>query len=248
MAKLPLVGLQAIVLGKKYSVESDDVLDVVARAGYAALECGAKDPAAFRRKLDARGLKYAGAHATPKGFGDVKGMIERLKVLGGSDVSNSGFIDWNKRTAADAKQTIDALNAAGRELRQSGIHLHYHNHDFEFLEKIDGKMIIDVLLDGFDPDAVDLCVDVAWVTKGGLDPVEFLLKHNKQVGYLHLKDYDDQGWTELGRGTVDLKGVIGILPRLTGVRWVVCEQDSSRIDPLESIAISRKYLRDAFNY
>lgn len=40
------IGLQAIVLGKKYKVAEDRVLDAVAAAGYDALECVAEDPAA----------------------------------------------------------------------------------------------------------------------------------------------------------------------------------------------------------
>jgi sugar phosphate isomerase/epimerase len=107
---------------------------------------------------------------------------------------------------------------------------------------------MDLLLSGLDPAAVDLCVDVGWVTKGGSDPVTFLREHDARVGYLHLKDYKGDDWAELGAGEVNIKGVVEILPELSGVRWVMYEQDSSQIDPLESVEISRKYLRDECGY
>jgi len=39
-----------------------------------------------------------------------------------------------------------------------------------------------------------------------------------------------------------------VLPDLPNVRWVMVEQDATKNDPRESIAISRRYLREAFGY
>jgi len=47
---------------------------------------------------------------------------------------------------------------------------------------------------------------------------------------------------------VDIGAVMQVLPDLPGVRWVMVEQDTTRNDPRESIAISRRYLRDTFGY
>ena len=55
---------------------------------------------------------------------------------------------------------------------------------------------------------MDLCVDIAWVQKGGLDPAEFLRQHKDRISYLHLKDYNEEGWTELGSGVVNISGVM----------------------------------------
>ena len=248
MTTRPKIGLQAIVLGKKYSVNEDRVLDAVAAAGYDALECAVDDPSTFRPKLEARGLVYAGAHTTPAKLRETSEIVATLKAMDASDVCNSGLLDWNKRTPEDYRETIEVLNQTGRELRTHGIHLHYHNHDFEFVaqEAIGGRTGMDLLLEGLDPDAVDLCVDVGWVHKAGLDPVDFLLKHADRVGYLHFKDYDANGWAEIGTGKVDFAPIIGILPRLPGVRWIVLEQDVATIDPLESLRISRANLRGKF--
>ena len=239
----PPLGLQTIVFGSKYNIEDAAVLDRVKAAGYDALETGAKDPGAFRKMLDARKMRFAGSHVGLRGLLDVKPLIASLKTLGSSDLCNSALMDWDKRSLADYQEGLKVLNRAGKELRAAGIRLHYHNHDFEFL-KVDGsKTGMDLLIDGLDPECVDLCVDVAWVTKGGLNPVDFLRQHKARVGYLHFKDYNADGWIELGQGCVDFAGIMKVLPELTGARGVICEQDSSRLDPIESVAISRRFLK-----
>jgi len=247
---LPPVGVQLIVFGGKYDINTDAavILDSLVRAGYAGVEGGAKDAEMYRRMLDERGLKYCGSHGGLAALDDVKSLAAYVKTLGGADVCNSAMRTWDARSLEDYRDGISVLNKAGHQLRDEGIHLHYHNHAFEF-DKVDGeKTGMDLLLDGLDFSVVDLCVDVAWVMRGGANPAEFLRKYNAQIGYLHFKDFDGEDWIELGQGQNDFPSIMQVLPELTGVRWVVTEQDSSKLDPRESIAISRRYLKDAFGY
>jgi sugar phosphate isomerase/epimerase len=247
---LPQVGSQLIVFGKKYDIENDieAILDSLQKAGYAAVEGGPRDAARYRPMLDKRGLVYAGSHMAISGKPDIEQLVEYSRIMGSSDVSNSGLVKWGDVTLDDYRQSIRLLNEAGRKLRDAGIHLHYHNHAFEF-DKVDGsKSGMDILLDGLDADAVDFCIDVAWVQKGGENIVEYLQKHKDRIGYLHFKDYDDEGWCELGRGQIDFAPIMQLLPDMPRVRWVVCEQDETRNEPMESVAVSRRYLRDTFGY
>lgn len=247
---LPPVGAQLIVFGPKYDVnrDTDAILDCVAAAGYAAVEGGSNDPVEYRQKLEERGLVYGGSHTGLQGLIDPQPLIDYLHAVGGSDLCNSGLMAWDKRTADDYREGVRILNEAGKVLRSEGIHLHYHNHAFEF-EKVDGDTRgIDVLIDGLNPEYVDLCVDVAWVMRGEDDPASFLLKHKELVGYLHFKDHDGEDWIELGQGKVDLASIMEAMPELTKVRWVMIEQDSAKIDPMDSCRISREYLRTAFGY
>jgi sugar phosphate isomerase/epimerase len=52
----------------------------------------------------------------------------------------------------------------------------------------------------------------------------------------------------LGQGKVDFAAVIKVLPKLDRVSWVMIEQDTTRIEPMESAAISRRYLKETFDY
>lgn len=247
---LPPVGAQLIVFGAKYNLNTDTdlILDCVARAGYAGVEGAAKDYALYRKKLDERGLRFGATHTGTGALRDVAPIIEMLAILGGTDVNLSGLLTWEDRTLADYTAAIAIMNEAGQQLRDAGIHLHYHNHDFEF-DKVDGnKTGMDLLLDGLNFDVVDLCVDVAWVLRGGADPATFLRAHKDRIGFLHLKDHDGKQWAELGRGQVDYRSIMAVLPELTGARWAMIEQDSSELDPCDSVTISRAYLRETFGY
>lgn len=248
MKARPPLGLQAIVLGKQYPITDPSVMNHVAQCGYEAVECAVGDPVQLKRMLDERGLKYGGLHVNPARLEHTDRIIETLGVLDAHDVCNSGLWTWDNPGPDDYRRAIDTFNTAGRRLRDAGIHLHYHNHAFEFTA-VDGERTgMDLLLGGLDPGAADLCVDAGWVAKAGLDPVAFLRENRAMTGYLHLKDFRGDEWMELGSGEVDIRGVVDLLPELDGVRWVMVEQDSSRIGPLESIAKSRAYLREQCNY
>jgi sugar phosphate isomerase/epimerase len=260
---LPPIGAQLMVLGGhptiKYDMaaQTDVVLDSLAASGYAGVEGGPRDAAAYKQALDSRGLRYGGSHVSLGVLAEtdnISGLIEYLHTLGSRDICNSGLRHWHERSAADYHDAAAVLNAAGQRFHDAGMTLHYHHHDFEF-EKVEGqennggKTGLDILLGETDPALVDLCVDIAWVQKGGGDPGEFLMQHQDRVSYLHFKDYNAEGdWTELGRGVVNIGGVMEVLPSLPRIRWVMLEQDKTTMDPLESLAVSRRYLKDTFGY
>lgn len=247
---LPKVGCQLIVFGGQYNVEDDieKIADTLAAAGYDAIEGGPQDAARYKPLLDARGLVLAGSHVSLASNPDWDRVADYVHAMGASDVSNSGFLKWGELSDYDYKRGIELLNEGGRKLRASGIHFHYHNHAFEF-EKVDGeKTGMDLLFEGLDPSACDFCIDVAWVQKGGEDPAAYLKKHQDRIGYLHFKDFDDEGWCELGRGEMDFAPIMQVLPTMPGVRWVVLEQDKSRNDAMDSVTESRRYLRETFGY
>jgi sugar phosphate isomerase/epimerase len=251
---LPPLGAQLLVFGGhptlKYDIETqtDLILDSIAEAGYAAVEGGASDGAAYKRALDARGLRYGGSHVGLAALRNPAPLIEYLKAVDSRDICNSGVLTWDNPGADDYRAALPILNEAGKAFRREGIHLHYHHHDFEFKAVEGAKTGMDILLEGLDPEAVDLCVDIAWVKKGGSDPAAYLVEHQDRIGYLHFKDYDADGWTELGAGVVDIAAVMQVLPDLPGIRWVMVEQDTTKRDPRESIAISRRYLKETFGY
>jgi len=169
---LPPLGVQAIVLGDKYDIESPAVLDRIAKCGLAGVECGVKDPKGFRKMLDDRGLRHIGPHTGPKGLMDIKPIVESMGILGSRDICSSGLLEWNERTLDDYRRAIDVLNEAGRRLREHGIRLHYHNHDFEFETVGDGKTGMDLLFAGLDAAAVDFCIDVGVGDQGAAGPGE----------------------------------------------------------------------------
>ena len=248
---LPPLGLQTIIFGNKFNwdTQAEEFLDLLKNAGYLNLETGGpKDAQLFKKLLEARGMRLGGQHIAISGVKDPGPTIEYCQQLGCKDVCNSGLTKWGKLTLDDYRESIKILNEMGKAFKKAGIEFHYHNHAFEF-EKVDGnKNGMDVLFEGLDPDAVDFCIDVAWVHKGGENPAQYLLKHNSRIGYLHLKDYQGDEWRELGKGVMDFKSIFKVLPELKRVRWAMVEQDNTKSDPLECITTSRKYLKETFGY
>jgi len=247
---LPPVVLQPLVLRGKYSLETDTdlILDRIKALGYAGIEGGIKDAPLYKKKLDERGLAYSATHISLSGRPAVKGIVDYLHAVGGADICNSGILTWEKQSLADYREAIPILNDMAKQVAREGIRFHYHNHAFEF-DVVDGKKTgMDVLLEGLDLSVITLCVDVAWVFRGGRNPAEFLEEHADKIAYLHFKDTDGTDWKELGQGKLDFKSIIDVMPKLTKVRWAAIEQDATKIDPLESIAISRKYLQTNFGY
>ena len=165
--------------------------------------------------------------------------------MGARHICCSGPLQWNARTADDYRRTAAFLNAKGQRLREHGIQLHYHNHDFEF-EKVEGEQTaMDLLLTKLDPNAVTLCFDAGWTERAGESAIEFLHRHSTRVVILHRRDFRGAQSVPLGKGDLDLAAQVALLPSLPNLEYLVVEQDPSAA-PLADLEESRTYLRNTF--
>jgi len=155
-----------------------------------------------------------------------------------------GSMPEDLRHSEGIEPFIKRCNSLGQKLKEAGIQLVYHNHRFEF-EKLEGKPWLQWLLDGFDPDCVQLELDTYWVQAGGGDPVEWVKKVSGNMGIMHLKDMrivkDVQEFAEIGQGNLDWKKILEAAEQ-SGVKYAAVEQDAFTEDPLKSLEISYKYL------
>jgi sugar phosphate isomerase/epimerase len=177
-------------------------------------------------------------------------MIEYNNVLGSSGlVLSAAFFE----RIADAYRLADWLNEKADLARRHGLDFYYHNHFHEFQE-LDGEAVMDVLLAQTNPATVRMETDVCWVSRAGLDPVEYLRRHGARTGALHVKDLarharpvnllaarpghltpdrvfsaaapDD--FVPVGSGSLDIAAVLAEALRLPSLRHLVIEQDESR--------------------
>lgn len=234
----PRLALQLYVFAKS-GLTPTEVLAQAKAAGYRAVE-GGIGTAFAQRCLDA-GMVHAGAHVALNAFPTYEECSATHALSGVIDVVNSGVLRWGGVGADDYRQAIPLLNEHGRRLRELGLRLSYHNHEFEFARLPEGCCGMDLLLDGLDPDAVELCADLGWVHIGGVDPVSFVRAHGQRLGVVHLRDHDGQDWVPLGRGKLDLRGIAAELSNLPHVRRIVVEQDP-HAQPAEQCRISREWL------
>jgi sugar phosphate isomerase/epimerase len=128
----------------------------------------------------------------------------------------------------------------GELARRRGIRLGYHNHDFEFIDELNGAPF-EALMAATDPDLVHLELDVYWVAKAGRDPLQLLRLYGDRVLQMHLKDLDWAGGiADLGTGTLDLRGLIqeGQDRRVTEY---IIEHDNP-VDPFATVSAGLAYI------
>jgi sugar phosphate isomerase/epimerase len=145
-------------------------------------------------------------------------------------------------TLDEVKASVDTLNKAGELAKKAGLTLCYHNHDKEFKD-VEGQKPYDVFLTQISPDLMKFELDLAWVSKAGVDPVELFKKNKGRFPLLHVKDFD-KDFTNLmpvGEGVIDFKKIFQHA-ETGGVQHYFVEHDMPK-DAAASIASSIGYLR-----
>jgi len=162
------------------------------------------------------------------------------KALNSPSVSYGDFCDFT----AEWKNIVDYSRKIADIAAAHGTVSAYHNHWLEF-EKVDGVPALCLISEKNDPEKFFFEPDVCWITRGGLDPVEFINRYSKRIRQVHLKDstqLDDVKQTaELGTGLVNIAGSFAAAAA-AGAQWVIYEQDET-VDPFVSAEKSLKYLK-----
>ena len=111
-------------------------------------------------------------------------------------------------TLDEIKSSLEILNKTGEACKKVKITFAYHNHDMEF-KSVEGQIPYNMLLDGTSPDIMKMELDICWVTKAGVDPVELFKKHPGRFPLWHVKDIDKDmtGPQPVGTGIVDFKRI-----------------------------------------
>ncbi len=122
--------------------------------------------------------------------------------------------------AADYQRLGKLMTEIGKRTADIGIPVAYHNHMNNIGERPEE---VDRVLDATDPRYVKVLLDIAHYQQGGGDPVRAVRKFSDRILFLHIKDVQSPlpgntgdpmrsyRFVELGRGTVDIKGVFAAL-------------------------------------
>jgi sugar phosphate isomerase/epimerase len=215
--------------------------------GYAGVEwAGLADrtPQEARKIIDDLGLKSAGVHAGLNALADPAAVIDEAKALG-HDAVGVPYWPAEKRNADGYRELADALNTSGAKLKEAGLDVFYHNHDFEFQPLPEGGTGYEILLSETDPALVSFEVDMGWVWVGndGQDPAKVVEPFGDRVILLHIKDFAnppaDKVMAEVGTGVIDYKPTVAAAANWP-VRWLIVEQDHGWMndDPMASAAKS----------
>lgn len=171
---------------------------------------------------------------------------EHLKL--GCDCLGIGAMPGEyEKTEEGVDKFITDLIPVAKRMRERGVHLAYHNHDFD-LKLYGEKSILDRMLE-LDADLLWFVPDVAWIQIAGENPAEYLKKMKGRVKVLHFKDYNpvegqEHPWafTELGKGVVDLKACYETAKELD-IPYIMFEQDNNwTVNAMQSSKESFDYM------
>lgn len=236
-------------------------LKAVADAGYAYVEAAnysdgkfyGMTPAEFKSYLGSLGLTAKSAHMGMVNMENADQLIADVKAAGISyfviPVPPMGMFTFDQATKSMAmKGTADELvkimDTLGEKCHNAGIKLLYHNHDFEFKPLADGTVIEDVLLEKCNPKYVNFQMDLFWVTKAEVDPLAYFEKYPGRFKAWHVKDMNNEGqFAPVGTGHIDFKRILDAKKK-SGMEFYLVEQDNTfGLDPLEAIKISHEGLQ-----
>ncbi len=232
-------------------VEIYRVLKEIKDMGYTAVQISgvgdidAQKADVFQRVCQQLELNICATHLSLAALeADIDWVIQYHKLWNCQYVG-IGSMPAEYKTYEGVIEFANKCNALGKTLIEAGIHLIYHNHKFEF-EKFQGKTMMDMLYDGFDPRYVEFEIDTYWIQAGGQDPIYWINKVNNRMGVIHFKDFrivkDEQQFAEVGQGNLNWPGIIEAC-RNTQVVYAAVEQDGFTQDPIASLRQSIQYLK-----
>ena len=260
----------------RFLLEEDfyGTLKQIADMGYQGVEFAGffdKKASEIKKVLDELNLKPVSSHISLYNFlEDFDKEVAYHKELGikycvvpwSNPEQRPGHEDWGK--------TREQYIEVGRKLKENGIELFYHNHDFEF-EKVDGEYILDYMFRDVPSEYLNPQLDICWVKVGGADPTEYIKKYSNRMKTLHLKDFiktsdrndnlyaliDSKGkddkkveqneedtfdFVPVGQGQQDMPSILAAAEEST-IEWHIVEQDrSSKHSLMDSIKLSLDYL------
>ncbi len=142
-----------------------------------------------------------------------------------------------------------AIDQLAREIHTRGMRLFIHQHAPEMKENAREWRHI---LAHTDPKLVEICFDVHWALRGGMDPMTLLRECSSRLGALHLRNSKNGVWLEdFSDGEVDYRAVASHLKKTGFSGYLVVElaydKDTAITRPLaESLKLSREYAEKVF--
>jgi len=213
----------------------EGVVKTLADLGYAQVEGfggNYEDAAGFRALLDQNGLSMPSGHFSVDMLeNEPEKALAIAKTLGITRIY-CPYLDAADRPgdAAGWAAFAGRLEAIGEVMRAGGVAFGWHNHDFEFVACEDGTIPMQAILDG--APNIDWEADIAWIIRGGADPFDWINANKGRITAAHVKDIapageceDEDGWSDVGHGTVDWAALIEAL-KAADVDLFVMEHDN----------------------
>ncbi|MDE1178601.1 MAG: sugar phosphate isomerase/epimerase [Edaphobacter sp.] len=246
-------GVQLYMVRKEAPKDLAGVLKKIRAIGFTQVElypiAYTHQAAELKAMVEDAGLGHDSAHFD---FDSIPARIGYAKELGLKYMVCSILPEKYWGGPGNFKAAAYNLNEWGKLVRNAGMKLVFHNHNYEFKRLPDGETGFDVLMKNTDDDLVKLEFDLYWLIQAGQDPAMMMKKYRNRLVMIHLKDrvadspvnyrpQDEQHITELGKGSIDWAPLIS-QARAQGVKLAFVDQDETKLPTFEAMKIDFDYL------
>lgn len=188
--------LQMYSFGEFEPEKTKEHLKLASLMGYSGVELFgpnfATDCETMKSYLEEYHLEAVSMHTDTD---NVLAMIPYAKGLGMKFIGiGMAYIPDEAAAVAYAKQ----LNDIGRQCREQGLTLTYHNHTQEF-KMYGNRNILEILLENTQPEYLSLEVDAGWAAAAGASPEAFVERYGDRIQLIHVKESNE---------------VIGVMPQM----------------------------------
>ena len=220
-------------------------------------------PVEFKKILDDLGMYMPSGHTVMgslhwdesiKQFTDLwKYTVEDAAAMGQKYVISPWLDNRYRKDRNALLGFMEVFNKSGELCNKSGMKFGYHNHDFEFSEKLDGEAIYDLMMANTDEKLVIQQLDIGNLYNGGANAIEIVKKYPTRFSSLHVKDEikasggnEKYESTILGAGIVNVKEVIDFVRKNSkNVHYIIEQESYQGKTPLdcakEDLAVMKKW-------
>ena len=246
-----IIGVQLYSIRDEMGKDPLGSLTQVAKMGYEYVEHAnyvnrkfyGYSPAEFKKVLDDLGLKMISGHTvmgrqhwdeSKKDFSDSwKYTVEDAGILQQKYVVSPSMDNSMRKTYDDFKHYMDIFNKCGELCQKQGMKFGYHNHDFEFSEKLNNEKLFDIMMKSMDPDLVVVQLDIGNMYNGGAVALDVVKQYPGRFENVHAKDEipatgggEKYESTIIGKGIVNAREVLDLARKIGGTEVYIIEQES----------------------
>lgn len=245
-----ITGVQLYSVRDEMKANPVATLNAVANMGYKYVEHAnyinrkfyGYHAADFKKLLADHGLTMLSGHtvmgpthwdANKKDFSDSwKYTVEDAAIVGQELVISPWLDDSLRKTADDLKRYMEIFNLSGKLCNKWGMRFGYHNHNFEFTQKLGNETVYEIILTNTDPTLVAQQLDFGNLYGTGADALAIVKNNPGRFVSMHVKDeimnakgtgYES---TVLGKGVQVVKEIIDQGKKTGGTLHFIIEQEA----------------------
>lgn len=227
---------------------------------------GAK-PEELLKAIEPFGAKIVSAHIDPFEKENVDKVLEYHSKLG-TECLMSKSLDL---TYDGILKQCELLGYLGEKCREYGIKHCVHTGAIAMYP--DHKTTLDLYRENTEEGTLYFEFDTYWSLRSGMNPIYLIKKFGDRITMVHQKDlpknyekpldavrespsltldgwldfyhsfFNEEDFAEMGTGVMDIQGIVDAVLKYTSAKYLMLEQDFTKLDEFESIGISMECMK-----